>query len=121
MDFKMYIAINVKAHEVVIKEGDPADCVYILKDGELEILSYDHDSKSHQIVGHIEPGEMFGEMSFLDNLPRSATVRAVMDSKIYVINRAEFDKIYKEQHPMMQQLVSILSERLRKTNKLVKF
>ncbi len=114
---KMYVPINLKFKEVIIKEGDPADCLYILKSGELEILSYDKETKSHQVIGHVEPGELFGEMSFLDNLPRSATVRAVSESVVYMINRNEFEKIFSEQDPLMQSLVQVLSERLRKANK----
>lgn len=117
MNIKMYIPVTVKAREVIMKEGDAADCLYILKSGELEILSYDKETKTHQVIGHVEPGELFGEMSFLDNLPRSATVRAINESVIYMINRNEFEKIFNEQDPLMQSLVQVLSERLRKANK----
>lgn len=117
----MLVSVNLKAGEVLLKEGSPSDCIYLLKSGELEIFKYEHEKSRHNIIGYVEPGEIFGEMSFLDNLPRSATVRAKTDCVVGMMNRAEFEKIFASQDPMIQSLVKTLSERLRKTNSLVRW
>ena len=84
----MYVPMRLNVRDVLINEGDPSNSIYVLKSGELEILKYDPVSKSHQVIGHVEAGELFGEMSFLDNLPRSATVRATTVCEVHILNRA---------------------------------
>ncbi|MFA6236189.1 MAG: cyclic nucleotide-binding domain-containing protein [Bacteriovorax sp.] len=115
----MYIEMELKKGQVLINEGEPSDCIYFLRSGELAIYKYDSQSLGHNIIGHVEPGEMVGEMSFLDNLPRAATVKANTDCRVSIMNRAEFDKIFHAQDSMIQNLVKTLSERLRKTNSKV--
>jgi CRP-like cAMP-binding protein len=109
----MYVDLNIKAGEILFKEGDQSDCLYTLRSGELDILKFNFEANTERVVGHVYPGEIFGEMSFLDNMPRSATVKAKTDCKINMINRSEFEKILNSQDPMIQNLLKTLSSRLR--------
>lgn len=116
----MYIDVKLNKGEILINEGAASDCLYILKSGELAIFKYDPIEKRHNVIGHVQAGEMVGEMSFLDNMPRSASVRANTDCEVALLNRAEFEKILTGQDKMIQHLVKTLSERLRKTNNKVR-
>jgi hypothetical protein len=115
----MQIQLNVD--QVLMNEGDPSDVLYLLLSGELAVYKYDPISKAHNKIGHVQPGELVGEMSFLDNLPRSATIKATTNCLLKMINRPAFNDMFKAQDPMMQNLVSTLSERLRKSNKKIHF
>lgn len=115
----MFVDVQLKKGEILISEGDSSDGIYILKSGELAIYKFEKDQQRHNVIGHVQPGELVGEMSFLDNLPRSATVKATTDCVVSLLNRSEFNKLFETQHPLMQTLIKTLSERLRKTNKKV--
>ncbi len=115
----MFIEMTLKQGEVLINEGESSNAIYILRTGELAIYKYDKEQTKHNTIGHVQAGELVGEMSFLDNLPRSATVKANTDCVISILNRAEFDKLFSSQDQLMQTLIKTLSERLRKTNRKV--
>jgi len=117
----MMMTIELRANQVLMNEGDPSDMLYLLHSGELAIYKYDPKAKVHNLIAYVEPGEMVGEMSFLDNLPRSATVKAKTDCILRMMNRANFEKILATQDPFVHNLVLTLSDRLRKTNKKIHF
>ncbi len=74
------------AGEVVLREGERAGVLYLLIDGEVEILKADA-----QINVVSDPGAFFGEMSVLLDAPHAATVRALLPTRFYVVeNAAEF-------------------------------
>ena len=110
----MMIEMTLKQGEVLISEGESSHAIYLLRSGELASYKYDKDQERHNSIGHVQAGELVGEMSFLDNLPRSATVKANTDCVVAILNRAEFDKLFSSQDQLMQTLVKTLSERLRK-------
>lgn len=112
----MYIDMQLLRGQVLINEGEASDCLYFLKSGELAIYKFDKKAERNNLIGYVEPGEIFGEMSFLNNLPRSASVKANTTCQIAIINRAHFDKMFATQDPLMQTLVKTLSERLHKAN-----
>jgi CRP-like cAMP-binding protein len=112
----MYIDMQLLRGQILINEGDASDCLYFLKTGELAIYKFDKKASRNNLIGHVEPGEIFGEMSFLNNLPRSASVKANTDCVVAIMNRSEFNKMFATQDPLMQTLVKTLSERLHKAN-----
>jgi CRP-like cAMP-binding protein len=60
--------------EIVFQEGDAADAVFVIMDGELEILI--DTETGRRVVGTLGKDELFGELAVLNNAPRSATLRA---------------------------------------------
>jgi MFS family permease len=77
------VPVSVSAGEVVIRAGDPGDRFYIVGDGELEI-----DAGSHQATAH--KADYFGEIALLHDVPRTATVRAAVDSQLFALQRDDF-------------------------------
>jgi MFS family permease len=77
------IPVSVAGGDVVIKFGDPGDRFYIVGAGELEVTA-------DGVSGSAETGDHFGEIALLQNVPRTATVRAVADSKLYALERDDF-------------------------------
>src|SRR6516225_809134 len=72
---------RVGAGEAVFREGDPAREMYVLIDGEMEVLKKSRRGRD-QRVAVLGPNDSFGEMSIIDMQPRSATVRAVAPSRV---------------------------------------
>jgi CRP-like cAMP-binding protein len=76
-----------------------------------------------RVLVHIRPGEFFGEMSFLDGLPRSASAFAVEECELLVIERGAFDTLMDRDAELALKLSMnmsrILSKRLRQTDQLL--
>ena len=82
----------VKKGEVIFKEGDLGTEMFILQEGQVEILKTLQGVDEQLAV--LEKGDFFGEMSLLEDLPRTASARAVSACKLIRINGATFDQIY---------------------------
>jgi CRP-like cAMP-binding protein len=74
---------------VVVREGDPADSLYVVLSGRVNIFLHGNDGEKEVVLATKGPGEYFGEM-MLDDNPRSASVVALEPSKFAVISRADF-------------------------------
>ena len=77
------VPMSAAAGEVVIRAGDTGDRFYIVADGELEIVG-------DRLYRTASAGDHFGEIALLQDVPRTATVRAVADSRLYALERGDF-------------------------------
>jgi len=77
------VPLSVHAGELVIRAGDPGDCFYIVGDGELDISAEGLHTTAHQ-------ADYFGEIALLRDVPRTATVKAIVDAKLYALERNDF-------------------------------
>lgn len=95
----------------LLTEGDSADFLYVLIEGQLKV--YSCNSKGREVVYNIlEPGEFFGEM-MLDGEPRSASVKAVVDSKCVLVPGSELSGMLLAHPEFAECLVLTLISRLR--------
>ena len=69
-----------EAGEVVIKENDTGDTAYVIERGRVEITKEREGQKIH--VAYLNAGETIGEMSMIDDKPRSATVTATEETTV---------------------------------------
>ena len=77
------VPVSVAAGEVVIRVGDVGDRFYIVADGELEVAG-----EGLRVTAR--PGDHFGEIALLRDVPRTATVSAVVDSQLYALEQGDF-------------------------------
>lgn len=75
---------QVIANTLIIREGQHPDAIFIVLDG---LLGVEIDAASNQLIAKLGPGELLGEMSFLEGRPASATVKAVENSLILSLSR----------------------------------
>lgn len=116
--------VHVDAGQLVFAEGDHARSLYVLTSGLLDVVKRCPDQNNQEVhLAPIQPGECFGEMSFIDMQPRSATVRALEGSDLWVWTYASIHERYcKDQKCAMLLVMNIareLSRRLRRTDDLI--
>ncbi len=107
--------VYLSAGEVLMKQGDIGNSMYWVMDGTLEVIV--NNNGEEVMVGRVHNHELVGEMSFLDNKPRSATVKAVTDSELLEIPNGRFSEVLEDQPRWFKSLVRVLSDRIRETNK----
>jgi CRP-like cAMP-binding protein len=79
---------------VVFREGECGRELFVLLEGEVEVLRRSKDGHETR-VAILGPGDWFGEMSVLDVLPRSATMRVLAPSRIIRLTAHELDQLYR--------------------------
>jgi sulfate permease, SulP family len=110
---------SFKAGETIFAAGDTGDELFLIRRGEVRILLPVDESHTHHI-STFGRGAFFGEMSFLDGNPRSATAVAYGDTDLYMISRQTFDQ-FSEEHKrlglnLLEGLARVLAGRLRYAN-----
>jgi CRP-like cAMP-binding protein len=91
--------------EVLLDEGVTSGHLYVLIEGELEVLKGDF-----QIRTVDEPGAVFGEVSALLGIPHTATVRAVTACRVHVVERA--NEFLRERSDITYVVAELLAQRL---------
>jgi CRP-like cAMP-binding protein len=109
---------SLKAGTVVFKAGDNADGMYLVRKGELVV--YLEQAGKEVTLAKIAEGGMVGEMALFDRMPRSASVKASIDSEITHITMDDFSKLMKQIPKWFVGLMTALSGRLRTTNDRLK-
>jgi putative ABC transport system ATP-binding protein len=82
-------SITLGAGEVLFRQGEPSRLVYLVEEGEIELYRELADGGEELLTGRIV-GEWFGELGPMLGLPRSATARAVVPSRLLGVGLAEF-------------------------------
>ncbi|MCX7945294.1 MAG: cyclic nucleotide-binding domain-containing protein [Deltaproteobacteria bacterium] len=108
-----------KIGDIIFYEAEPGNSLYVIIEGEVEILRKDAEGKLKPIAV-LKAGDFFGEMSLIDKEMRSATARAKTDVKALVLtseNLHSFAKIYRNGFTMVViNIARVMSKRLRETN-----
>jgi CRP-like cAMP-binding protein len=94
--------------QTIFKEGEPGDVMYVVEEGEVDIL------RSGRPIETIAPGGIFGEMAIIDNSPRSATAVAKSDCTLLPVDETTFT-IYVQHAPFFAlEVMRTMAERLRR-------
>ncbi len=113
--------------EIICYEGDPGDELYIIVSGKVQIIAgYGGANTSGQGGGSgktlriASEGEAIGEMAILEDIPRSATLRAYNSPvRLLTLGEQEFKRIMRERPELAIELIRMLSRWLRETNRRV--
>jgi CRP-like cAMP-binding protein len=87
-------AIDLAAGEVVFREGDGGRELFVVLEGELEILKRSKRQRDAR-VAILGRHDWFGEMSILDVMPRSATVRVLAPARLLRVTATDLDALYR--------------------------
>ena len=84
-----FVLQQLRAGDTVLKEGDPPEKFYFVRSGELTV-SRAFSARQEQVLKVLGPGDLFGEVGLLEDIPRTATIRAITDAQIYELCKADF-------------------------------
>src|SRR5687768_9632982 len=82
---------NFEKDALIVGAEDAGDSLFVIASGRVKVVLYG-ESGREVILSVLKEGDFFGEMSLLDNQPRSANVRAIETCKALVLNRETFHK-----------------------------
>jgi potassium-dependent mechanosensitive channel len=91
---------KLQADEVLFREGDPGNAFYIILNGTVTVIS----EQLNKSLSELTSGQSFGELSLMLDIPRSATVRAVETTQLFVINNQGFKQLLSE-YPKIYEVI----------------
>ena len=109
--FSTGTGIRLKAGETLIRGGDPADVFYIMLEGELRVTKFYGDQEI--FLAEAIPGDFFGEIEILLDVPHSVLIRAVADSRLFRLPRAGFWDLLRTSPVVAREIMRTLATRLR--------
>jgi CRP-like cAMP-binding protein len=98
--------------DVLFKEGDPADSLFVALRGRIAIANKSFDGRE-SVLALMERGDLFGEMGMLDGLPRSAEGRALEPSEVLVLGYGPVRALLERRPELLWGVVRMLADRLR--------
>jgi CRP/FNR family cyclic AMP-dependent transcriptional regulator len=104
---------NLIRGDLLFREGDPADALYIVIRGRLAIAIANPIDNRETVVSLMEPGDLFGEMAMLDDGPRSAMARALEPSTVLSIPHETVLTLFRQQPDLLWGVTRLLAHRLR--------
>ena len=116
--------VDYRGGEVIVAEGSPGDTMFMLCEGEVVVeKASPATGRPVLLATFTEPGDFFGEMVFVDVMPRSATVRAHLDARLMVFSLEtlrRFCEASKDVHlTIVLNIARMLSKRLRKADEMI--
>jgi CRP-like cAMP-binding protein len=109
---------DFKEGEEIVKEGEPCEAVYIIKEGSVRVM------KGNTHIETLGPGEPIGEIAFIDKGERSATLVAHSDTSLIKIPADHLEKVLSMDKELAfkihRSILVFLSKRLREANEALK-
>ena len=114
--FERYIVAHPMG-DIIFSEGDIGTEMFILQTGTVELFK--EIAGETRVLATLEKGDFFGEMSVLEDLPRTASARAKTDVELVKINGAMFDTMLKSNTEIAVRMMRKLSRRLREVTAML--
>jgi uncharacterized membrane protein len=106
------------AGQLIFSAGDRGGTMFVVQSGRVEIFIKD-DNGEHVTLSYVKENELFGELSLLDNAPRSAYAKALENTSVFIIDQNDL-KILVEAHPHAAlDMMTMLGQRIREADYLV--
>jgi len=102
--------------DVLFNEGDPPDSLYLVIRGRMAIAIANPIDRRESVVALMEPDDLFGEMSMLDNGPRSAMARALEPTTVFAIPFEPILAMFDQYPKLLWNVTRMLAQRIRVTD-----
>lgn len=100
--------------ELIVRQGEQGNCMYVLQQGEVEVLFRDSDKEVCLAV--LGEGDFFGEMGLFEQEVRSASVRARGDVRALTVDKKTFLRKVHEDPSLAFNMLQRMSHRVRELN-----
>lgn len=97
--------------EVVVRQGEEGDCLFVVQEGQLEVVREEDGREVH--IRMVGPDELFGEMAVFERQRRSATVRARGPARVLTLDKRNFLRRVNEDPSLAFRIVETMSRRVR--------
>ncbi len=111
--FRGASTVDFSLGQTIFEADAHGDTMFVILEGEVEIVI------GTSVLEKLGPGCIFGEMALIDDGPRSARAVATKDSRLAPVNRRRFEFMVQETPFFALEVMTILADRLRRTNALV--
>lgn len=112
-------ALKIPKGQTIFQEGEQGDALFLVQKGSIKIFRVLSDTY-RETLAVLGPGGVFGEMSFIDRVPRSSSAVAADASALIQISRSDFDVILSKQPSLaskvIKRIASVMATRIRATN-----
>ncbi len=110
--------VDLPMGEVLFYEKEESGDMYIVLEGKVRASLFDEQG-NELVLAELGPGEFIGEMSMIDELPRSATITAQENTRLAKLRRDVFFRIVRENPDIAVNVIKALVARLRRTDDMV--
>ena len=93
--------------QAIIKQGEDGEQFFIVGAGEAQVV-IEHPNGWKELVGVLKPGDSFGEIALIDNCVRTATVRASDSTKMFILEKSDFDTLFPEDSSERKHLTYLI-------------
>jgi CRP/FNR family cyclic AMP-dependent transcriptional regulator len=100
-----------KNGEVIIKQGESENCMYVIQSGEVEVLRDNNGTEVRLAIR--KAGDFFGEMALFSKEVRSATIRAVGNARVLTVDRKNLLNSIQKDPSLAFRIIETLSKRIR--------
>ena len=108
---------SYKKGELILKEGTSGSAAYIINSGEVEVFRTIEGKKI--VLASLRENQIFGEMSIIDDRPRSASIVATTDVEVTVIEPERFNELFYSKPEVLRVFLKDIFERLRNIDQTV--
>jgi len=112
--------IELQPGEVLFEEADRGNFMCFIAHGSLDVIKQSANSGKEIVITSLRKGQSIGEMSVIESLPRSATIKARDNAKLFILSQAAFDLILNRHAnigiKLLKGVAILLSNNLRKTS-----
>jgi signal transduction histidine kinase len=116
--YEMAETVSVEAGHVLMEEGTMGDSLYVVLDGIFEVSK--RSGQQEVVIASCKPGEVIGEISLIEQIPRSATVRALTPSRLLKISQASFEQLLSWSSSAALNVLRTVIHRLRNTESMLR-
>lgn len=100
-----------KQGAIIFRQGDPGDSLYLIESGRVEVDVSDGATGAEKKITELGPGQTVGEMALLWHEPRTATITAVSDVKVWEIHREDFEELLNASPKLRAEVTKLAEQR----------
>jgi CRP/FNR family cyclic AMP-dependent transcriptional regulator len=110
---------QVEAGQTLFQKGDPAESLFVVRRGEIELFIRDNTGQKIVLTNAVE-GDLFGELALLDRGPRTATAFALTDSDLLELDREDLTLLFQRHPDSAVSMLAAITGMMRKADDLLR-
>lgn len=104
--------------QIIVNQSSPGNTFYIVISGHVKVALL-HEDGREIALSHLSDGNFFGELSLLDNDPRSASVIAAEDAELFILSRKQFYQLITANPDILEKVIKEICTRLRRADEKI--